>query len=398
MQAETAMKEVHRETSEVPELMNIFEAPKEERKLALVPANLERMGEIATRCASKVRAVFGRISEATDALSKLAEFVHLAFGEVHLARRQAVANAAKRSKDNEEEDFETTSDDHVEVVRSSMAWRDRKIAAAVERFGCAADIAEQLLSGKCDAGGRAKSLLEMARPSFLSDSYVVWQRNKMQVKKVGLRRAKIEAESAKERLLENTKKLVKTVSELGTSNAEACDRKQQSLAVIRKGTAALDAMRTRWKYLLTFFHNIVIQAKVSRRAQMGLNRFAPAYDAAGMGYFTNALAQYYCEVSPKHFIPLAVKLVSLAGLDPVKDSDRINGERKALKEAAEAMQTRVERLAIELKEIDDAKTEKRMAERERVFEERVPDISYERQEEIESTLRIAFLSFDICAE
>ncbi len=140
--------------------------------------------------------------------------------------------------------------------------------------------------------------------------------------------------------------------------------------------------------MFVFFRKLSGLVRIALSAPPHLRIFTPAFEAMDIVSFTNAVAEYYCQVAPKHFSPLAAKMGSLVVLKPEEDADRIDREKKELKEEAEAMLKHVEELMSEIKEKNDAKVNKSMAELERVFNDRVPDINQKLKEKFEHVMQI----------
>jgi hypothetical protein len=370
-EADTSMYEIFFETSAIPELMNDFKQLKTTD--APIPwdrisGSLGKMVEISARCVAKADAVILRIAEAMKLLKTMGE-----------------KEEGRKYNDNISDRLENTREvmlamciKEVYEVKNAV---EMLFADAREKSGYEAEVAKQILLGTSDSENAVKKLLALSRQSGLSESYVEKKYMEHRAETTRLQRLKVEAEKSKEKLLSIIKFHTETMPKVTTFTSKQETGRVLFLAVIQKGQGAIRDTMLKWFSLLSFFHNFTGLLRVSMELPRDLRAFAPLNLAAEMGAFANSLAQYYCQVSQKHFTPLANKFGSLVVLNPEEGS--VGPERDELQEEAEAAQRRIEELVNRLKRKEDIETEKRMAEVERVFKENVPDLDLRMRAQIE---------------
>jgi hypothetical protein len=378
-QADACMSQIFFETSAVPELMKVFEQLKTDASGAsdLVSANVKKMGEIATRCAIRVDIFLHRITDAMDALFELLEATPFAFEIEEVGETSAETRERLEASLSE---VVQKCQKKVDKIKKNAEVQVPKLMEALKKSGYAAEISNRILLGTCEAGSEAKKFIDRSKRSRLSESYIKDQHVILWLEKERMRKLQVESQEFNEQLLWSTEKLVKTMSELSSFNRQETECKLPTACL--NGLSCLYMMKKKQVELPVLFRTLAFLVKTSHDLPVGICTAALAHAVANVCCFINAEAEYYCQVSQKHFMPLANKLGSLIFLNSEEWADQIDQEKIELKEEAEAMQKRIEVLVARHNERNDARAERLMAENERIFKEYVPDVSEEKKVEL----------------
>ena len=243
----------------------------------------------------------------------------------------------------------------------------------------------------------------------MSDAYVKQMHTKLEMTREQMKYFKETAERAKDRQMEQNRKLYDTLRELTSFKEEEAAQKDV-LEILGKGLEAFGKMKTQWTELLIFFQNIsnlmetslgpvleqfVERVEVARDSKLSIegtisegsrNRlYQTAFEASKVSYVVHQISSSYEKISQNHLMPLVSSFGELIALDMERDRKKIEDKREKLQFDALKIQEAIKDTIEEGHNIFRVKIANRQENLDKVFTKYLPELDAQVKLEIKST-------------